>query len=159
MFIEMDLVGPMVFSVRSRNLRGYFTDTIFPHGSLLPNPAISTRDVSPGWLSLFILAHCFVLGISYTTCPCILPSVSSNLSPTLLLSIFLQNIYHCSPASRGPLELPLGHHDKSQLLNLEALPDLLYEPPTGSPFSVHTPAHATPNLLLQQPPFPFSTWT
>lgn len=110
-------------------------------------------------LPLFILAHCLLWVLLLTLPLCILSPVTSNTSPTLLPSIFLQNIYHHSPASRWLLQLPLGHHNKSQLLSLEALPDLLYGPPTWSPFTIHTPAHAAPPiLLLQHPPFPFPAW-
>lgn len=69
------------------------------------------------------------------------------MSPTLLPSIFLPNVYTRSSASRWRLQPSLGHHDKSQLLSLEALPALRDELPTWSPFAIHTPARAAAILL------------
>lgn len=81
----------------------------------------------------------------------ILSPVSSGPSLTLLLSVFLQNIYRHFPALKLQLLFPPGHHNKRQRLSLGALPGLLLDGlPAWSPFTIHTFAPAAPfyNVLF-----------
>ena len=109
--------------------------------SFLPTKSCYSAFMSPlpGFLSSSALTALFwrlliSCGCSDTTCPL-----------TLLLSIFLQNTYHHPPALKLLSLFPSGHHNESQLLSSEALPDLLLDGPLArSPFTIHTFAPAAP---------------